>query len=141
MTSVVAKKKILLAEDDGDDRDFFVDFLSHRTDIDVLPCVTTGVEVMEYLNASPTPADLPDVIILDQNMPKLTGLETLERIRLNDLLANVVVVVYSTYVGPELIDSCLRAGAALVISKPVSYEGYHAMMDEIIAVCKRISMD
>jgi DNA-binding NarL/FixJ family response regulator len=52
----------------------------------------------------------------------------------------MTVVIYSTYVGQELIDECLKMGASLVKSKPVSKDGYNEMMDEILAVCKSISV-
>ncbi|RRB00825.1 response regulator [Larkinella rosea] len=133
-----AKKKILLAEDDVDDRDFFADFLGDRTDIRLLPGLTTGVEVIEYLNGVSLSELLPDVIILDQNMPKLTGLETLSYIRSNERFSRIHVVIYSTYVGQELVDECLKRGGSLVKSKPVSKDGYNMMMDEILAVCKSV---
>jgi CheY-like chemotaxis protein len=136
----LTKKKILLAEDDGDDRAFFADFLGDRTDIELLPSVTTGVEVIEYLNGISLPDELPDIIIMDQNMPKMNGTETLQMIRSADWFAKTVVVIYSTYVGQELIETCLKQGATLVKSKPISKEGYNEMMDEILTVCKSISV-
>jgi CheY-like chemotaxis protein len=136
----LSRKKILLAEDDGDDREFFVDFLGNRNDIELLPGLTTGVEVLDYLNGITSPAELPDIIILDQNMPRLTGKETLEAIKSTDRLAQIAVVIYSTYVGRELIDACLKRGAISVKSKPVSKEGYNEMMNEILAACNRVSV-
>ena len=69
-------KKVLLAEDDIDDRWFFMDFLKERTDIELLSSVTNGVEVLDYLEEVPEDK-LPNIIILDQNMPKLNGKVTL----------------------------------------------------------------
>jgi hypothetical protein len=51
---------------------FLLIFLGNRTDIELLPGVTTGVEVIEYLNGISLVEALPDIIILDQNMPKMT---------------------------------------------------------------------
>ncbi|WP_421826224.1 response regulator [Larkinella sp.] len=136
----LSRKKILLAEDDGDDREFFIDFLGSRTDIELLPGVTSGVEVLDYLHRITSPDELPDIVILDQNMPKLTGKETLTAIKATDWLAQIAVVIYSTYVGRELIDECLKLGAILVKSKPVSKDGYNEMMNEILAACRRVSV-
>ncbi|GAB3935483.1 response regulator [Larkinella terrae] len=140
MTLTHTKKKILLAEDDGDDRDFFADFLGDRTDIELLPSLTTGVEVIEYLDGISLPELLPDIIILDQNMPKMTGLETLVAIRSDERFSPINVVIYSTYVGEELAVACLEQGGTLVKSKPVSKGGYNEMMDDILKVCKSISV-
>ena len=121
--------RILLAEDDSDDRTFFLEFLGDRTDIALLPMVTDGAEVLDYLHArQPT----PDIIVLDQNMPRLTGTEALKALKAVDSFAAIPVVIYSTYVGPQLVDECLGLGAALVLPKPDSPEGYNEMMDAIL---------
>lgn len=128
-------KNILLAEDDGDDRLFFAEFLGDRPDIRLLPAVTNGAEVIEYLTALPPDGDRPDVIVLDQNMPKLTGKETLALLKSQPLVSQydgIPVVIYSTHTGPELVRDCLALGAALVVPKPDSPEGYNEMMDEIL---------
>jgi len=126
------KRKILLAEDDSDDAFFFFDFLHNRSDVDLLPSVTDGVEVIEYLNATSSAGDLPDVIVLDQNMPRLTGKETLDHIKSSEKYGNIAVAIYSTYVGPQLIEECLQLGAVIVETKPVTKEGYNKMMDAIL---------
>ncbi len=126
------KHKILLAEDDSDDAFFFFDFLSNRPDVDLLPSVTNGVEVIDYLDGIGSSDDLPDVIVLDQNMPKLSGKETLESIKSNAKYGNIAVAIYSTYVGPQLVDECLQLGAAIVETKPATKEGYNKMMDAIL---------
>ena len=128
------KRKILLAEDDSDDTFFFFDFLRHRPDIDLLPSLTNGMEVIDYLNSIRSANDLPDIIVLDQNMPKLSGKETLAFIKSNERYATVAVAIYSTYVGPQLTEECLKLGAALVEGKPVSGEGYNKLMDAILKV-------
>lgn len=120
---------ILLAEDDGDDRTFFLEFLGDRPDITLLPMVTNGAEVLDYLRAD-CPA--PDIIVLDQNMPKLSGTEALKALKAADSFAAIPVVIYSTYVEPQLVDECLNLGAALVLPKPDSPEGYNEMMDAIL---------
>jgi CheY-like chemotaxis protein len=127
---------ILLAEDDGDDRTFFLEFLGDRTDIVLLPMVSNGAEVLAYLQAPQPPDARPDIIVLDQNMPKLTGKETLKALKSAEAFAAIPVVIYSTYVGPHLVDECLGLGARLVLSKPDSPEGYNAMMDEILLRCR-----
>ena len=124
-------KKVLLAEDDIDDRWFFTDFLKHRTDIEVLSSVTNGVEVLDYLSKT-SENDLPNIIILDQNMPKLNGKETLLELRTHDKYNKIAIVVYSTYTDYKLIEECTSLGATLVHAKPVSSEGYNQMINTIL---------
>lgn len=130
------KRKILLAEDDSDDAFFFSDFLHNRTDLELLPSVTNGVEVIDYLDSILLISDFPDVILLDQNMPKLSGKETLNHIKSNARYNSIAVVMYSTYVGPQLTEECLTLGAMLVETKPITKEGYNKMMDSILKTIK-----
>ncbi|MRG44632.1 response regulator [Chitinophaga sp. SYP-B3965] len=123
------RKKILLAEDDQDDQDFFHDFLHEREDIFLLPIASNGEELLDYL-ASTT--ELPDAIILDQNMPKLNGLQTLQLLKDTSRYSNITVMVYSTSTDDSLIKRSSLLGATLVVSKPSSYKGYQRMIDELI---------
>jgi len=124
--------KILLADDDIDDRFFFSDFLKHRQDIEILASVTDGFEVINYLDQITGESNYPNLIVLDQNMPKLNGRETLQAIRKNEKYKGIAVVVYSTYMDQNLIDECSCYDVASVYTKPFSLDGYNQMMDDIM---------
>src|SRR6476659_65838 len=98
----MSPKKILLAEDDEDDRQFFYDFLQHRSDLVLLPAVENGVAVFDYLKKASN-TNLPDVIILDQNMPKQNGLQTLALLKQTPAFAHIPVMIYSTYADELLV--------------------------------------
>ena len=123
--------KILLAEDDSDDQKLFCDFLLHRTDIVLTPLAENGAEALEILERT-TDEELPDLIILDQNMPKSNGLQTLAAIKAHDRLAHLPVVIYSTYTDDILVSKSMAEGAVLVIGKPVSKKGYEEMLDTVL---------
>jgi DNA-binding NarL/FixJ family response regulator len=131
-------KKILLAEDDKDDQEFFHDFLHEREDIFLLPIASNGEELLEYLNNT---TELPDAIILDQNMPKLNGLQTLQQLKVISRFSDIAVMVYSTSTDDNLIKQSSMLGASLVVSKPSSYKGYQRMMDELISHLKAEGSD
>lgn len=122
---------ILLAEDDADDRIFFREFVEEREDIQLLKEVENGEELLGVLHAVDDVA-LPDLIILDQNMPKLNGLQTLEKLKLDKRFADIPVVVYSTYINEHLIEKCKEAGAICVAIKPINKKGYIKMIDEFL---------
>jgi CheY-like chemotaxis protein len=130
----MAPKKILLAEDDADDQRLFLDFLNHRTDITLMPIVENGVELFELLQSLEESSLLPDLIILDQNMPKRNGVQTLELLKSTDDYQNIPVVVYSTYTDAQLIESCTGAGASIVTAKPLTKDGYNKMIDSFLAL-------
>ena len=129
------KRKVLLAEDDEDDQRFFNEFLENRKDIILMPIAENGEVLFEILGNITKDTDLPDLIILDQNMPKLSGLYALRLLKGDSRYAHIPVTIYSTYTDEELIKNGLALGACLVVSKPVSQEGYHDMMDRLFEIC------
>lgn len=125
-------KKVLLAEDDKDDQNLFYDFLHERKDIVIMPAVENGVELVDFLNKIANKEHFPDLIILDQNMPKRNGLQTLKLLKENDSYANIPIMVYSTYTDQQLIKMSLELGASAVMSKPLTKEGYDEMLDAFL---------
>jgi CheY-like chemotaxis protein len=126
-------KKILLAEDDPDDVGFFFDFLSDRPDLLLLPPVANGEEVFNYLQKAHN-GTFPDLIILDQNMPKCNGLQTLAILKKDTHYEKIPVFVYSTYTDAYLVKQSIQLGARSVLEKPVSVEGYHKMINDILGL-------
>ena len=125
-------KKILLAEDDIDDQAFFSEFLQSRSDLKLLPIVENGEDVIDFLNNASSEKDLPDIIILDQNMPKMNGLQTLHSLQANKVHKNIPVIIYSTNPDQTLIKRCIDSGAVQVFPKPYSPEGYGNLVDLLI---------
>ena len=103
MKVTMLKRKILLAEDDEDYKYFFMDFLQSRSDIILMPIVENGIALVELLEKLNTDDELPDFIILDQNMPKRNGLQTLQILKKQSRYAHIPVMIYSTYTDDQLI--------------------------------------
>ena len=126
-------KKVLLAEDDVDDQTIFYEFLHTRTDLQLLPVAENGVQLLDYLHGLTADA-LPHLIVLDQNMPKSNGLETLETLKNDNRYAHIPVMLYSTYADQQLVEKGLKKGAALINAKPLTKEEYNQMMDGFLQV-------
>lgn len=108
--------RVLLAEDDKDDRDDFIEAfegLKIQTDIET---VKDGEELLNYLNESG--AIMPDLLFLDLNMPKKSGLECLIQIKQIDRLKNLTVVIYSTSSSDKDIEDTFLNGANIYLKKP-----------------------
>jgi len=127
--------KVVLAEDDADDRIFFQNFLRDRKDLVILETVENGSELIEHFE-SIVDDMLPNLIILDQNMPKLTGIQTLSLLKKNKRYVHIPVLIYSTYANKALVESCLATGASLVLTKPSDKEGYNKMIDDFFAAAQ-----
>jgi len=125
--------RVILVEDDEDDKDLFHSFIGSRADIVLLPTVGNGLELKEYLENAKDD-ELPDLIVLDQNMPMMNGKQTLKFLKNSDRFADIATVVYSTYADSTLIEDCKKLGAIIVASKPIDQEGYEKMMDEFLTV-------
>lgn len=130
----MAVKKVMLVEDDPDDRDLFVIFYAGRKDIHLLPSVGNGVELVRYLENISSPQQFPDLIVLDQNMPVMNGKQTLEFLKSNERFSKIPAVVYSTYTDNHLIIECMKLGANMVAVKPIDQSGYQKMMDDFLKV-------
>lgn len=84
---------------------------------------------------------MPDLIILDQNMPVMNGKQTLAFLKSNKRYASIHVCICSTYTDHQLIDECLKLGAYKVASKPITDEEYQKMMNDFLGVfteCEQI---
>jgi CheY-like chemotaxis protein len=86
--------KILLADDDTDDRFFFEKALNELSLNTHLTTVHGGEQLMEYLLENTK--NLPDVLFLDLSMPRKNGIECLSEIKENKQLEAVPVIMFST---------------------------------------------
>ena len=130
----MTQKKLLLAEDDIDDQVLFKNFLDHRDDIIIMDVAENGVELIDSLEKIANDDSLPDLIVLDQNMPKRNGLQTLRLLKENGRYNHIPVMVYSTYTDTTLIKDSTDLGASLVVAKPISKDGYDKMIDDFLGV-------
>jgi CheY-like chemotaxis protein len=130
---VTAKKIILMADDDADDRLLAGDALEEsRTDSD-LRCVENGEELMDYLlrrgkYVEPASAPRPNLILLDLNMPRKDGREALREIKIHPDLRRIPVVVLTTSNADTDISSLYDLGANSFISKPFQFEALVRVM-------------
>lgn len=129
---IMGTKKILLAEDDEDDRLLFYDFIKERDDMVLQHSTENGMEIIDYLEKIADPSSFPDLIVLDQNMPKMNGYQTLYSLKSNSRYASIPVAIYTTYSDKKLIEDSYAAGALVVLEKPISPSGYHQMMNEFV---------
>ncbi|MBV9470925.1 MAG: response regulator [Abitibacteriaceae bacterium] len=102
------------------------------------PTVEDGEDLMDYLcqrgpySAAQT-APLPDVILLDLNMPRKNGLEALSEIAADPTLSGIPVVMLTSSSAPQEILQAYELGASSFIIKPMSYD---EMSETIKALCQ-----
>jgi CheY-like chemotaxis protein len=118
---------ILLAEDDADDRLMVKEAFQESHVANDLHFVGDGVELLEYLHHQDKFSDrfrfpVPDLILLDLNMPLKDGREALQEIKADPALRRIPVVVMTTSKSEEDILRSYDIGAASYITKPVTFE-------------------
>ena len=114
-------KTILVVEDEPDTAEMFAEMIRLKG-YQVRKCFGGAQAIAHLTTAKPT------AVVLDVMMPDISGLEVLNFIRSNPLLADMPVIVVSARGLNSDIKAGLKAGATVYLTKPVSY------MDLIAAV-------
>jgi CheY-like chemotaxis protein len=119
---------ILIADDDEEDRMLARDALTESRLANPLYFVADGVELLDFLHhrgryENPESSPRPGLILLDINMPRMTGLEALQEIKRDAELRRIPVVILTTSRADEDIIRSYDLGVNSFISKPVTFEG------------------
>jgi len=123
---------LLLADDDIDDCIFFEDALKELPISATLSTVNNGIQLMNYLLAKSD--NLPDVLFLDLNMPRKSGIECLTEIKMIDKLKDLPVIIFSTSFNTEVVDLFYQKGAHYYIRKPGEYEKLRKVILEAVTL-------
>ncbi|MBA3827417.1 MAG: response regulator [Taibaiella sp.] len=117
MTSV----KILLADDDKEDRFIMADAFDQIGLGDAIHFEEDGEKLIEYLNGSYSVEPLPSLIVLDLNMPRMNGTQTLKALKRDFRYKDIPIIIFSTSVNSIEMKECMENGAVSYITKPVTY--------------------
>lgn len=124
---------IIFADDDADDLELITGFFKqYNQNINVLE-FKDGKEVMKFLDDFAINAT-PLLIVLDINMPRLNGRETLAAIRKHPKYQYIPVVVYTTSSSKADEDYCRQLGASWV-SKSTTIEGVKQVAKVLAEFC------
>ena len=121
---------IILADDDEDDRMFFTDAFEELKIGTKVKTFNDGVFLMDYLNSDD--CELPHVLFLDLNMPRKSGLECLNEIKLNAKFNNIAIAIDSTSASEEDIEKTFIQGANIYIKKPSSFKTLKKVLSEVV---------
>ncbi len=120
---------VFLADDDGDDREFFKSACSEVDN--VLRCRTfsDGKSILDYLVKNGS--ELPDIIFMDINMPGKDGFQCLEEIRSIKHLRDLCIIIYSTSKNLKDIKKSYELGANGFVQKPNSFSSLKNLLVSI----------
>ena len=124
---------ILLADDDPEDRQLFLDEFVCQNPGVMLRQFDGGLPLLQYLHVCPV-EQLPAVVVLDYDMPDITGPQVLLRLSGDGGYNDIVKIMWSSARLPEDVDACKRLGAALFLQKPTTEEELKRSIRQLSAV-------
>jgi two-component system, chemotaxis family, response regulator Rcp1 len=120
--------RILVVEDSAADARLIMESLSPGR-VESVCVVKDGSAALDYLAT----AAVPELMILDLNLPKVDGREILKHVRANERLNRVPVVVFTTSESAEDIERAYELGANCYVAKPTTLERFR----NVVALIER----
>jgi two-component system response regulator len=125
----VKDQVILLVEDNARDEALTLRALKKSNLVNTVVVVRDGVEALDYLFGTGSYAGrdldmMPQLIMLDLKLPKVNGLQVLERIRHDERTRRLPVVVFTSSNEEEDLVNSYNLGANSYVRKPVDFEQF-----------------
>jgi two-component system response regulator len=119
----IEPKTILLVEDNSDDEQLTLRAMRQSEVPNIIRVARDGAEALDHLYG-PSATRLPDLVLLDLKLPKVSGLEVLQRIRNEDKTRSLPVVVLTSSDEERDIVESYNIGANSYIRKPVDFDEF-----------------
>lgn len=119
---------ILLAEDDEGHATLVQRNLRRAGIVNEVIWVKDGQEALDYVHSQGAyagrPHTAPLVVLLDINMPRMGGVETLRQLKMGEHTKTIPAVMLTTTDDPREVEHCYELGCGLYITKPVEYDAF-----------------
>lgn len=128
--------EILLIEDNLNDAEMTIRSLKKNNVTNKILHLKDGAMALDYIFgtgefAGRNISTKPKVILLDLKMPKVNGLEVLEKIKADERTRKIPVVVLTSSKEDPDIEACYSLGVNSYIVKPVDFEGFHKVVTQL----------
>lgn len=123
------KQVLYVIEDSPDDYEAICDSLSRAgVGYEKIQHFSTGEELLAYLEVPGLQRIVPAAILMDIQLPAISGLALLERIRRDPTLRLVPVIMISSSAAPAEVTKAYHSGANSYLRKPTSLDDFEVMM-------------
>lgn len=129
---MMGKYKIIVVENDEDERLFMKESFDSVGLFELITMVASGDELLIWLQNHTD--ILPDIILSDLNMPGKNGYDILTAIKGNTLYMHIPVLITSTSSTQAIIDKCLAMGATSYFIKPDTFLNYQPFIERLFSV-------
>ena len=127
------KTQILLVEDDPDDIELLQEALHGYGLAHDMIVINDGSEAIEYIQKKTV---VPDIIILDMNLPKTSGREIIYEIKKSTVFNEVPLLILTTSSAPADIEFAYKNGADQYLIKPDNSGSIEKMVKVIKELCR-----
>ncbi len=134
-TATDSTLKIIYADDDSDDREYFSEIVEKTGGKSEIKLLKDGDELMEHLSNEEN--ESPHLIFIDINMPKMNGRDCVKEIRNNIAWNNTPLVIISTSSYQLDINETFAYGANLFISKNMFVDAPHETMSKVFNLYRK----
>ena len=127
---------ILLVEDDNNDEELAKLALQENSIKNELIVVRDGQEALDFIfaqgkHSSRDPSVLPQVVLLDLKLPKINGLQVLQKLRQNDYTKYLPVVIFTSSKGEKDLIDGYKFGANAFVQKPIDFAEFSAAVQQL----------
>ncbi|MDQ6609318.1 MAG: response regulator [Bacteroidota bacterium] len=130
---------ILLVEDDADDRYLMHLAFTELAYTEQVKVFNSGEEIFRYLQNLPDASLYPALVVLDFNMPGMNGGEVLMRLKMDEALSQIPVVMYST--GMRQLESKLKGlGASYCFEKGHQIGEVYALAEKLKNIVEGVEL-
>ena len=128
--------EIVLVEDNPDDAELTIRALKKGNITNNLIHLTDGAEALDFIFCTGKFSDRsnnikPKLILLDLNMPKVNGIEVLQRLKSDEHTKTIPVVVLTSSREDPDVQTCYKLGVNSYIVKPVGFANFTKAVSEV----------
>lgn len=128
--------EIILVEDNPDDAALTIRTLKKQNLTNNLIHLQDGAEALDFIFATGNYSnrdikDIPKVILLDLKMPKIDGIEVLQKIKSDERTKHIPVVILTSSAEEPDIKTCYNLGVNSYIVKPLEFDSFTCKISEL----------
>ena len=125
---------ILCVDDDEDDLFFIREVIRSQNHSFLIEEAKNGLEAMNFLEASAAKNELPCLVIMDMNMPRMDGKQTIRKMKESEALSGIPIVVFTTSSNIE-DQRYFESKGIHFITKPFDYKIFTKQIVDLLAFC------
>jgi CheY-like chemotaxis protein len=124
---LVERRRFFLLDDDKDEAEIYNEIINESKLPIELHHFSKGPQMFDHLQKNRP----PHIFIVDLNLPGLSGVESIRRLKKDELYKNIPVVICTSILSHEKLEEGISAGAARYFLKPYNFSGYKSLLEEL----------